>query len=100
MSPGRPANIPPSSRTEQRLPARSWTLRLCGAVIVLAGILTYSNSLSGPFILDDHSAVVGNQQIRRLWPPSTVLFPARELSVAGRPVVNVSFAVNYAFGGL
>jgi tetratricopeptide (TPR) repeat protein len=28
-----------------------------------------------------------------------VLFPALELPVAGRPVVNLSFALNYAFGG-
>ena len=31
---------------------------------------------------------------------SSVLFPERELPVAGRPVVNVSFAVNYAMGEL
>ena len=28
----------------------------------------------------------------------SVLFPERELAVAGRPVVNVSFAINYAIG--
>ena len=75
-------------------------LRLYGAVIVLAGGLTYWNSLSGPFILDDQTSIVGNEQIRRLWPPPDVLFPARELSTAGRPVVSVSFALNYAFDGL
>jgi hypothetical protein len=29
-----------------------------------------------------------------------VLFPRRELPTAGRPLVNFSFAVNYALGGL
>ena len=69
------------------------------ALLVAAGLITYANSLSGPFVLDDHESVVANEQIRQLWPPSAVLFPARELPVAGRPVVNVSFALNYAFGG-
>jgi protein O-mannosyl-transferase len=68
--------------------------------MVVAGALTYANSLSGPFVNDDRGAIVNNQQIRRLWPPSTVLFPARELSVSGRPLVNLSFALNYAMGGL
>jgi protein O-mannosyl-transferase len=67
---------------------------------VLAGAAVYANALAGPFVLDDQDTIVVNQQIRQLWPPSVVLFPALELPVAGRPVVNVSFALNYALGGL
>ena len=70
------------------------------ALIVVAGAVIYANALSGPFVLDDQDTIVMNEQIRQLWPPSVVLFPALELPVAGRPVVNVSFAVNYALGGL
>ena len=73
---------------------------LRAALIVLAGALAYANALSGPFVLDDQDTIVVNEQIRQLWPPSVVLFPALELPVAGRPVVNVSFALNYAAGGL
>jgi tetratricopeptide (TPR) repeat protein len=73
---------------------------LRAALIVLAGALVYANALSGPFVLDDQDTIVMNDQIRQLWPPSVVLFPAVELPVAGRPVVNVSFALNYALGGL
>ena len=72
---------------------------LRAALIVLAGALTYANALSGPFVLDDQDTIVLNEQIRQL-SPSVVLFPAVELPVAGRPVVNLSFALNYAFGGL
>ena len=61
--------------------------------------LAYANALSGPFVLDDQDTIVLNEQIRQL-SPSVVLFPAVELPVAGRPAVNVSFALNYAFGGL
>jgi hypothetical protein len=61
--------------------------------------LTYANSLSGPFIFDDHLAIIENPQIREWWRPEVVLFPERELPTAGRPLVNLSFALNYAFGG-
>ncbi len=70
------------------------------AVIVFAGFLTYWNSLSGPFILDDQSTIVDNRQIREWWRLSAVLNPERDSAVAGRPLVNLSFAVNYAVGGL
>lgn len=70
------------------------------AVIVCAGLVAYSNSLSGPFVLDDQESIVENQQIRDLTQPGAVLFPERELPTAGRPLVNLSFAVNYAIGGL
>lgn len=70
------------------------------AVILLAGVLTYANSLSGPFILDDQSTIADNQQIREWWRPSIVLAPEPNTAIAGRPVVNVTFAANYATGGL
>lgn len=69
------------------------------AVIVAAAVLAYANSLHGPFIWDDALTVVQNQQIRE-WRLPDVLTPERELPVAGRPLVNVTFAVNYALGGL
>lgn len=74
-------------------------MRLLAGVLVIAGILAYWNSLSGPFIYDDHLSIVENEQIRTLW-SSSVLMPERELPVAGRPLVNISFALNYALGGL
>jgi len=69
-------------------------------LIVLAGVLVYSNSLSGPFVYDDQLSIVENRYIRQLSSPSRLFFPERELPVAGRPLVNVSFAINYAIGGL
>jgi protein O-mannosyl-transferase len=70
------------------------------AIIVLAGFLAYANSFSGPFVLDDRVSIVENAQIRDVWRLDSVLFPRRELPTAGRPLVNFSFAVNYALGGL
>ena len=70
------------------------------AVIVVAGVLAYANSLTGPFILDDHTSILENTRIRDLSKPGTVLSPQREAPTAGRPLVNLSFAANYAVGGL
>src|SRR5947207_5914480 len=69
-------------------------------LVVAAGALTYGNSTAGPFIFDDLTAIRQNDTIRHLWPISRALSPPRETPVAGRPVVNLSLAVNYAVGGL
>jgi tetratricopeptide (TPR) repeat protein len=68
--------------------------------MLAAGTATYWNSLAGPFIWDDQISVVTNRTIQHLWPLSDPLRPPRETPVAGRPIVNLSFAINYAIGGL
>ena len=70
------------------------------ALIVLAIVLAYANSFSGPFIIDDHLSIVENRQIRSLRNIGAVLSAERESPTAGRPLVNLSFAVNHALGGL
>ena len=67
---------------------------------MLAGAFTYANSLSGPMLFDDQSAILTNTQIRHLWPPVEALTPPRNGVLASRPIVNFSFAINYAIGGL
>jgi hypothetical protein len=69
-------------------------------LIALSGLLVYANSFSGPFVLDDVASIVENRQIREWWNVSGILTSERELPVAGRPLVNASFALNYALGGL
>ena len=61
--------------------------------------IVYANSLSGPFILDDQATVVQNARLRS---PSlaTRLSPPPDSPVAGRPLPNATFALNYAIGGL
>ena len=70
------------------------------AVIALAVALTYANSLRGPFVIDDQASIVQNEQIRDLSRPGAVLLPESESPVAGRPLVSLSFALNYAANGL
>jgi protein O-mannosyl-transferase len=78
-------------------PRRAIYLR--ATILALAGALAYASSLPGPFIFDDDASIAQNATIRELR-PATSLFPHRESPTAGRPVVNFSFAVNYALGGL
>ena len=72
---------------------------LFACVCALVGLATYANSLSGPLVFDDVSAIVFNPQIRHLWPLVDALAPPRGTVLASRPLVNLSFAVNYALGG-
>lgn len=75
-------------------------MRLHIALIVLAGALVYGTGLSGPLLFDDETSILNNASIRQLTPLSGPLSPPRNTPVAGRPVVNLTFAVNYAIGGL
>jgi hypothetical protein len=81
--------------SDSRPGARGWR----AGVIALAVALTYANSLNGPFVLDDEAAVAQNTQIQSL-DPGRVLRPDTESPVAGRPLVNLSLALNYAAHGL
>ena len=74
---------------------------LAGGLIVLAAVLAYRDSFSGPFIFDDEHSIQQNPTIGRLWPIWKPLCPPNHgETVTGRPLLNLSFAVNYAVGGL
>jgi len=75
-------------------------VRYHAAVLAVAGLLAYAGSFAGPFLFDDQNAVVKNTTIRTLTPLSVPLSPPRDTPVAGRPVINLTFAANYAIGGL
>jgi tetratricopeptide (TPR) repeat protein len=74
---------------------------LAGGGLILATLAVYQNSFAGPFVFDDVPAIAGNPSIRQLWPVSGVLAPGLDggLTVSGRPLVNLSLAINYALGG-
>ncbi|MBM3853623.1 MAG: tetratricopeptide repeat protein, partial [Verrucomicrobia bacterium] len=74
--------------------------RVAVAILVAAGLAAYAGSFSGPFVLDDPSSITANPTIRRLWPPWDVLAtPRANVTVQGRPVLNLSFALNHAVSG-
>lgn len=87
------------SPREDRAPV--WLGRGAALLIVLGVLLAYANSLRGPFVFDDVKGIVNNETIRSLWPLSDVLNPPMLATGAGgRPVVNLSLAINYAIGGM
>ena len=79
----------------------SWkSVRLGGVFIVLAALAAYHNSFSVPFLFDDEASITENRTIRHLWPIWDTLSPPQGgETVSGRPMVNLSLAVNHAFGG-
>ncbi|HUI08403.1 MAG TPA: tetratricopeptide repeat protein, partial [Verrucomicrobiae bacterium] len=75
--------------------------KLIPLVLIAAGLLAYHNSFTGPFIFDDVPSIQDNPTIRHLWPiwgPLSTPHRGR-LTVEGRPIVNLSLAINYALGG-
>jgi tetratricopeptide (TPR) repeat protein len=72
------------------------------ALIFVALLAAYANSFGGPFVFDDVEAIVENPTIRNLAAPGAVLAPpfAEGQTVGGRPLVNVTLALNYAAGEL
>jgi tetratricopeptide (TPR) repeat protein len=84
-----------------------WRVRTAGptiaaVAIIAAGLWAYGNSFAGPFVLDDLSSIRDNPTIRHLWPMTGPLAPphGEGWTVEGRPLLNLSFAVNYALSGL
>ncbi len=68
--------------------------------ISVAACAAYLNSLHGPFVFDDASSIVTNPTIRKLWPLTEALTPPiTNVTAQGRPILNLSLAVNYALGG-
>ena len=69
-------------------------------LLLAAVVAVYANTLAVPFLLDDLQTIPGNPSITRLSPISSVLFPPPHVYSAGRPVLNLSYALNHAVGGL
>jgi Flp pilus assembly protein TadD len=70
---------------------------------VTAGVAAYANSFSGVFLYDDFDSITLNPHIRRLWPLSEATSrPLRDAAetVSTRPLLSLSFALNYRLGGL
>jgi Flp pilus assembly protein TadD len=69
---------------------------LAAAAIGAAALAAYSNSFSVPFLYDDTPTIADNPSIRH-W--ATALLPPNDTTAGGRPVLNLSLALNYALGG-
>ena len=72
--------------------SRNWTWAVPLLLAAAVGA-SYASGWQGPFVFDDGVKIVENARIRHLW-------PADWLQNTTRPVVQASFAVNYALHGL
>ena len=73
-------------------PWLAWAAPLC---VLLLGIFAYSNGSNGAFVFDDHVDITDNVAIREPWPPWRVILEQGQSGVSGRPVVALSYALNY-----
>lgn len=67
--------------------------------LAAAGLLAYSSSLDGEFVLDDRVSILENAHIESLWPLPRSLSAPPGTGASGRPLVALSLALNYALGG-
>jgi protein O-mannosyl-transferase len=67
--------------------------------LLVAVGLCYANVLRAPFLFDDTGAILQNSTIRHLGSLQVLRPPADGSTTTGRPVVNLSFALNYAISG-
>lgn len=74
---------------------RAW---LPPVVIAAVVVLAFANSFAVPFLFDDRGSILGNASLDGFW---SALHPPVEwgLTVAGRPLLNLSFALNRWLGG-
>jgi len=83
-------------------PERWWQIQLAAAIIIATGIAVFLNSFDGVFLYDDTKSIVKNPHIRKLWPLSEAMsLPLANsgATVSGRPILSLSFAINYALFG-
>ena len=79
-------------------------IRVFLSCLLVLTIVTYFSAIDGPFQYDDHHSIVDNPHIRSLqgavsflWSPQS--FSEDPRSAMYRPLVLISYAVNYALHG-
>ena len=78
--------------------AATWSILWPALAIVIVALVTYANALGHPFVMDDTNSILENQTIHSLG--ASVRGGPPQSPTAGRPLVNMSFAVNYMLGGV
>jgi tetratricopeptide (TPR) repeat protein len=95
--PGRAKGARRTAHRKRSSPGSPTIERFAPILLIAAGLAAYHNAFQGPFVLDDLYAIPTNESIRSL---EKVFSPPTSTPVAGRPLVNLSLALNYAIGGL
>lgn len=84
-------------------PRPEWHARpaLVLALFVVAAALAWANTWHAPFVFDDHASIVENRSLHDFSSLAWLNPPHRGgETVSGRPVLNLTFALNYSVGAL
>lgn len=105
-SPRKPGCREPQLAAEKTAARDAPSAWLVATLLALAIAAVYGRAVRAPFIYDDADSIEKNSSIRSVWPlvGSTErrgpLNPPKDLPTSGRPIINLSFAINFAAGGL
>ncbi|MGD4069824.1 hypothetical protein QT636_22640, partial [Xanthomonas citri pv. citri] len=91
-SPSRPPRAAQAPHKHEQ-GGRIWVLAL---MLVVIGLAAQRSGFAGVFVLDDGPAIAFNPHIKSLWPLSRSMTAPAEVTVAGRPIVSLTLALNYA----
>ena len=94
-----PAQSQPAGNSTLRLvPGRraDWLRLVSGAILAAGAIAAYFRTFTAPLLFDDRYAIAANPTIRH-W--STAFWSPVEMTTGGRPILNLSLAINYAISG-
>ena len=73
---------------------------MAGALIALLVAVAYANTFRVPILFDDESAIIANPSITNLSDLAAASTAPKWVTTARRPLLNLSFALNYAAGRL
>ena len=73
-----------------------WQRLMCAAVLAAGTIAVYGRTFHVPLLFDDYRSIADNLTIRH-W--STAFWPPLNTTACGRPILNLSLALNYAVSG-
>ncbi len=86
----------PPAQTTISAQGVDWIDLLSGPILAVGAIAAYSRTLSVPLLFDDVATIAHNRSIQHI---TTALAPAFNTTAGGRPVLNLSLAINYAASG-
>jgi len=104
QTPSAPLAAPAAADRHSHSSALFGSLVVAILLAACVGVI-YSRALHAPFVFDDQSTVLSNPSITQLWPlvgddsQRGPLNPPPQFCTAGRPLVNLTLALNYHFAG-
>ena len=94
--PAKIAQAPVPATASEARRRNNGRLLAAGLFLAAAACAAYSRTFSVPALYDDDPSIADNPSIRHL---ATAFWPPSYATVGGRPILNLSLAINYAISG-